>query len=110
MLDTWDLDARILRRVVYKNKNQHGRSVYFRKLQHVERLSRAIRAQDLRCAFDDAAIVSESGAPDGLRALLLAHRRGRNVAPWREALRDVETVVSREIAVRAGRTGRRGGR
>ena len=36
-----------------------------------------------------AAAKATRDAPDGLRALSLANRRGRNVAPWREALRDV---------------------
>ena len=36
-----------------------------------------------------AAAKATRDAPDGLRALFLSHRRGRNVAPWREALRDV---------------------
>ena len=50
-----------------------------------------------RCA---AAAKATRDAPDGLRALFLSHRRGRNVAPWREALRDVGVSFGAEVTAR----------
>ena len=47
-----------------------------------------------------AAAKATRDAPDGLRALFLSHRRGRNVAPWREALRDVGVSFGADVTAR----------
>ena len=64
-MSKWNEERRVLQRVVYKNRSQHGRTIYFRKLLYVDRTMRGLDEERTIEIVDDAMLALKGDTRDG---------------------------------------------
>jgi len=66
MIELWEVEINVLEKIVYKNRNQHGRTVYFRKFIRAARYAKYLPGDVLRETFGDASRAIRQAQSDGV--------------------------------------------